>query len=519
MPTGLIRRGAAYSLRRRVPKELIGAYGRAEIVRALGTKDRAEAKRLHALAWVALDEEFAAARGRKARDPNAHILEKLRQIREVWQQRPPQVQTISDEELEYALSKFRQDSEDEFMEGFEYDRREPIREQLLSVMRVRNEDALSEREKALRDIIRDYQTEAEALARLVASAETKLAGADNSAGFLPVKPTPQTSSARNSLAEVVKMWGRERAPAPKTVRAHAAVAKWFSERTGVLNVDQVRRAHVLQFKDLMLAEGTSPENIKTKLSRLRTILGFAVAAELIVVNPAAGVQAPKSKKGKPRSSWSADDLNKLFSGPVHRLGERPVRGRGEAAYWMPLLALFTGARREELAQLRARDIREVPYRTADGGDAATWTINIDYGEEGENQLKTDASQRIVPIHPSLIALGFLKYCSHLPRNSLVFPELRPDGDGKLGEKWGQWFSEYKRRVGITDRRVVFHSFRHAFIDMCRSANVPKRVHSQIVGHGDDDVSDSYGEGYPMHVIVAAVHACRLVGVNLPKPPG
>ena len=54
MPTGLIRRGAAYSLRRRIPLDLISAFdGRREIVRALGTKDREEAKRLHAKAWVA----------------------------------------------------------------------------------------------------------------------------------------------------------------------------------------------------------------------------------------------------------------------------------------------------------------------------------------------------------------------------------------------------------------------------------------------------------------------------------
>lgn len=63
MPSGLIRRGGAYSLRRRIPKDLIEAFGgRNEIVRALGTNDREEAKRRHAIATVALNEEFDALR-------------------------------------------------------------------------------------------------------------------------------------------------------------------------------------------------------------------------------------------------------------------------------------------------------------------------------------------------------------------------------------------------------------------------------------------------------------------------
>ncbi|MEC8534162.1 MAG: DUF6538 domain-containing protein, partial [Pseudomonadota bacterium] len=58
MPTGLIRRGAAYSLRRRIPLDLIDAYGgRKEIVLALGTNDFAEAKLRLAHKQVELNDE------------------------------------------------------------------------------------------------------------------------------------------------------------------------------------------------------------------------------------------------------------------------------------------------------------------------------------------------------------------------------------------------------------------------------------------------------------------------------
>lgn len=63
MMTGLIRRSGRYSTRRVIPLDLRAAYGgKREIVKALGTANPAEARRLHALMWTALDKEFAERR-------------------------------------------------------------------------------------------------------------------------------------------------------------------------------------------------------------------------------------------------------------------------------------------------------------------------------------------------------------------------------------------------------------------------------------------------------------------------
>ena len=35
----------------------------------------------------------------------------------------------------------------------------------------------------------------------------------------------------------------------------------------------------------------------------------------------------------------------MFAGPVHQKEGRPKGGAGEAAYWVPILAMFTGALR------------------------------------------------------------------------------------------------------------------------------------------------------------------------------
>ncbi len=46
----------------------------------------------------------------------------------------------------------------------------------------------------------------------------------------------------------------------------------------------------------------------------------------------------------------------------------------------------------------------------------------------------------------------------------MFPGLRPDKKGAVTGNWSKWWGRYARQSGITDRRKVFHSFRHTFKD-------------------------------------------------------
>jgi hypothetical protein len=57
-----------------------------------------------------------------------------------------------------------------------------------------------------------------------------------------------------------------------------------------------------------------------------------------------------------REPWQLEELTVLFGCPVFTQRARPKGGRGEAAFWLPLLGLFTGARLGELAPLTADDV-------------------------------------------------------------------------------------------------------------------------------------------------------------------
>ena len=126
---------------------------------------------------------------------------------------------------------------------------------------------------------------------------------------------------------------------------------------------------------------------------------------------------PKATAVK-RLSFDDGDLRRLLASP---LDTDPVwlpdAGGGEASFWMPLVALFSGARMEEIGQLLTSDIkrdRGVPYfhitTLADDEDEDAGSKQQPAGVAGQQKsLKTEAARRCVPVHPTLIAIGFLDF--------------------------------------------------------------------------------------------------------------
>ena len=112
------------------------------------------------------------------------------------------------------------------------------------------------------------------------------------------------------------------------------------------------------------------------------------------------------------------------------------------------------------------------------------SLDINTIDEGK-RVKTKSSRRKVPIHTELVALGFLEFvegCRESGVKAKLFPDLRPDRSGVMTGNWSKWWGRYARKLGITDHRKVFHSFRHTFKDACRAAGVSEEVHDRLTGH-------------------------------------
>ncbi len=193
--------------------------------------------------------------------------------------------------------------------------------------------------------------------------------------------------------------------------------------------------------------------------------------------------------------------------PIYATGDRPRGGAGDAARWLPLLALFTGARLEELGTLRATDVQV---------DGDIDILDINTLDEGK-RLKTKSSRRKVPIHAELVRLGFLVYVEARRKSgagALLFPDLKADSKGVMTGNWSKWWGRYVRANGITDPRKVFHSFRHTFKTECRAVGMGREFHDAITGHSSGGVGERYGERYPVPVLAREIAKVKYEGLDL-----
>lgn len=503
MPTGLIRRGARYYIRRRVPLHLVEHFdGKKEVVEALGTSDPKVARKLLPLRWSAIEERFDAADAQIAAAAQPET-----PIREI----SPTVIALLN------LDRFRVERDEAAQRGelaaFTRMKRDTLR--LLQAM-------LDGEAEPTRDL-REIEGMRNALKALLDGENAFAISAARKAREDIAEAEAERAAEADALSfdALVDRWAKERRREGKSLDTHKAVVRQFIALVGEMPVAKVAKRDVLTFKDKLLEAGNTPANVNVKLTRLRTLLNYAFDNDLITTQPAKGVEVldPDAERNKRRPFDSAA-LAAIFGSPVYAKDVRPTQGRGEAAYWLPLLALYTGARMEELGQLRAVDVRRETYPDADDNEQSAWFIHVTEDDEDDLKLKNAGSERVIPLHPVLEQLGFTRFveAAKAGGQARLFPDLRPNKYGRLTAKWGEWFSEYKRGVcGVTDKRMVFHSFRHTFADHGRGRMV-EGVKRQIMGHSSGDVADDYGTGFPIWQLVEEMRKYRVPGFSPPPPP-
>ena len=292
-----------------------------------------------------------------------------------------------------------------------------------------------------------------------------------------------------------------------TVDAYWKTLKQFAHITGYKNLTELSRRDVVIYRDKLLEENYSVATTINKLSIIKRLFNVGVDYELIADNPAKSVKTQSKPSTKNRVPFDPNDLHRIFNSRVYTDNYLPRGGGYEAAYWLPLLALYTGARVEELAQLLVRDVCFV--------NGLGHYLNIT-DEADHAKLKNASSRRRIPVHPVLHACGFLDYVTKHEASSLLFPQLKPNPRDKLGGYFSSWFSLWLRNtLKIRDSRKVFHSFRHTFKDCCRKNGIEEAVHDALTGHTSNSASRKYGnELYPLEPLFAAMLQYDVAGLDL-----
>ena len=267
----------------------------------------------------------------------------------------------------------------------------------------------------------------------------------------------------------------------------------------------------------------SAANANSLMSNMSSFLNWAVNEELLARNPARGLRLPDpiNKRDK-RMPFDREQLHAIFNAPLYRGcldGQRGYNKIGNqrprnARFWVPLLALFTGARLGEICQLDTTDVR-----TVDGINCIIVSLRSLVGTT-DKQLKTTASDRLIPIHPALIDCGFIHFAEAKQKAGAtkLFNDIETGSTNSRPVAFSKWFTQFLRSCGAQRSRTSFHSFRHNFRDELRAARINHDIAMLLggwtTGTSRTAVSENYGSGYRAGVLNEAVRSLSFDQVDV-----
>lgn len=336
-------------------------------------------------------------------------------------------------------------------------------------------------------------------------------------GGEPIETPPAPSraealqSAPSRLRDVLPQWIASKARKLATVKSAEKALALYEQATGNPPIASLSRAQGVDMRATLLSQGVTAKTARDRFDFIKGFLNFAaLELELIPKNPWAGLAIEYTTEN-PRRPWSTEQMQALFSRPLHTEYAIPKawNAGADAAYWMPLMALYSGARISELAQLRLVDIE-----TVDGVPMLRIT-----SEEPGMSVKTAAGHRSTPIHSELVRLGFLEFVEALRAAGAVrlFPAL-PLHATKPGTYFSGWFNADQRKASDWPKGLpVFHEFRHTVRSKLASAKVSEPMMNVLVGH---EVGGSEGARTYTHRtsadLQAAIEALTFPGLELPR---
>ena len=235
-----------------------------------------------------------------------------------------------------------------------------------------------------------------------------------------------------------------------------------------LSIDQIVK--------LDIADTISPRTIQKNLTTYSSMFIWAVREGIVTKNPIEDITlndpVPASEKRHP---FDTTDLTNIFSSTLYTDHDYDHHFK----FFTPLIALFSGARLAEIAQLELDDIREL-------SGIYVFDINIEaIDNKTEKRTKNPQSIRQIPIHPKLIELGLIKYRDKLKEagETRLFPELTLDSRGAYSRKISEWFNpEYLPSVNVNTEKKKFHCFRSTLANELEDVGASQEIIQQLTGH-------------------------------------
>ena len=274
--------------------------------------------------------------------------------------------------------------------------------------------------------------------------------------------------------------------APSTLKRYRGVFAPFAAFLSNPPAASVTPDDVARYFETRLVEGgLSPRTARdVHKAALSSVFGWAQGKCLVVSNPVTGYRIKARKKARVRDrSFTDVEAATILSASRAIV---PDGAYSAARRWVPVLCAYTGARVQEMTQLRKMDV----HRHADGfyflrltGDAGT--------------IK-DRNTRDVPLHPRVLKEGFVRFVKAATDGPLFYDpstRRRADAETPLAESRARKLALWIRTdVGVTDPGVQpNHAWRHRFKTAATRAGIEGRYADAITGHAPRTQGEEYGE--------------------------
>ena len=277
------------------------------------------------------------------------------------------------------------------------------------------------------------------------------------------------------LFDLVALWQRVAKPrAAKSTDKMKMHVRRFVELIGDHPPRDVTRQQALDFRDgLERRSDLSAKSVDKHLYGMLRLYNVALSEGAADQNPFMGVKARKGPNGK-----YVDEGRKPFTSIHARLIFKQLSSLPADDQIVMRLLAYHGMRAGEACQLRGCDVTRVT-----GVDV----ISIN---DAAGSIKNRPSLRDVPLHPKCRDLLALAKSKAPDAYLFDYPMWKHSRAGKFQQRANAWL----RSIGITDKNVTVHSWRHTWRTMARELNMPEPISRAILGHtlGSGD-HGKYGE--------------------------
>ena len=178
--------------------------------------------------------------------------------------------------------------------------------------------------------------------------------------------------------------------APKETKNQQNYINTFIEHVGDKGLSEYTKADAVSFKTWLLGSGKSPTTINKYIQKLSLLFSWLSDHTEQTTDIFKGLKLKRVKEVNVRTGYTDPEL-KLFDSWAKE--QEPWR------MFIAMIGRYHGLRSNEACQLYSDDIEQVN---------GVWCFNI-RATRDDQSLKTEASQRLVPIHSKLLAAGFLDF--------------------------------------------------------------------------------------------------------------